>query len=66
MESSREIRVQRLTDILKRELKRTSDRAYWVGIAIGLVLGLIAGAAIGYHLGSPQTIVIPLEQGVKV
>lgn len=66
MDINREARIVRLAKYLAIELKKTSGKAYWIGIAIGLVMGFIAGVAIGYSMGSPQTIVIPLEPGVEV
>ena len=66
MEASKKARIQRQADFISKELRRTGTRAYWLGIALGFIVGLIAGLAIGYSLGSPKTIVIPLEPGVKV
>lgn len=66
MDKNRETQIQRNAEFLKRELKKTSDRAYWVGIALGVLMGLALGIAIGYQLGSDTVLVIPLEQGVEV
>ncbi|MBK6510039.1 MAG: hypothetical protein IPG06_11725 [Haliea sp.] len=50
---------------IQQGIKRMASRAWWAGFIAGVLLGLIAGPAIGYQLGSPQTIVVPLSQGIK-
>ncbi len=66
MDTSQEARLERNAAIIVPGLKRTATRALLAGVVLGLIFGLVAGLAIGYSLGSPKTIVIPLEPGVKV
>tara|TARA_R110001592_G_scaffold337300_1_gene623628 strand:+ start:244805 stop:244990 length:186 start_codon:yes stop_codon:yes gene_type:complete len=59
-------KLERNQQIISKGLRDVSRQTFWLGAAVGLLFGLIAGAAIGYNLGSPQTIVIPFEPGVEV
>ena len=65
MDTSQEARVQRHIEILKPELKRTTDHAYWIGFTLGVLLGLALGVAIGYDLGSDTVLIVPLEPEVE-
>jgi hypothetical protein len=66
MDTRQEARIERYAGAIAAGLKRTATRALLAGVVLGLIFGLVAGLAIGYSLGSPKTIVIPLEPGVEV
>jgi len=66
MDTSQEARLERQAAIIAAGLKRTATRALLAAVMLWLIFGLVAGLAIGYSLGSPKTIVIPLEPGVEV
>ena len=59
-------RIQRQADLIVKELKRATNRAYLCGAIVDLLVGLGLGIAIGYDMGSPTTVVIPLEPGTAV
>ena len=56
---------QRQAALISHELKKTSDKAYWLGVALGFLIGLVLGVAIGYDLGSDTVLVVPLGRGIE-
>ena len=66
MDTNLEARIECQTECLRRELKKTSDRAFWIGGVVGVLLGLDLGVAISYQLGSDNILIVPLESGVEV
>jgi hypothetical protein len=53
-------------EIIEKSMREVSTQAYWLGVVLGLVLSAIGGFAMGYELGSPTTVVIPLTEDMKV
>ena len=39
-------------EIIEKDLKQATDRAYWLGIVLGLVVGLVVGLVFGFIAGA--------------
>jgi hypothetical protein len=57
--------VEEIEKRIKQALDKESSRSYWMGIVVGVLIGAAVGHALGYSQGSPQTVVVPLYQGIR-
>lgn len=47
------------------KFQKLASRSFWTDAVTGVLLGLALRFAIGYGMGSPQTVVIPLSRGIR-